>query len=432
MLLLWMLCLLLGSSTGKRFNNHFKLSSPSFLSALGNDPPKSEVEEKRKRFGTLMEKHGSMLKGMYEEGELEESLQDEMENMIQSAQNEKMKPMQGSWNWNPINMTFSWSIKRPGGGSADRFTLAFKHEGIEFDKGDSEENKLEDSVYGMETAEVSDSPTGEEEYDCEEDGIVYMYRKFPDAPDGYKEEKTETWQECQELCAELEPCKGFSWHKKNNHWAKVCSLFSAHSGKIKGSAVSGPKECPKDAAGRACLKTTKCYDNDLDPKGENYDGCAKTTVSGRTCQAWGSTTPHKPWANLGTKLGNQSNYCRNPDGHTRPWCYTTDPNKRWESCPDLTCTKGCIIEEKIDYHGNDIKRKTTKNQEECAAFSAATPGGHFWTWHKTTKTCFVKSSNSGKYAVGHAVSGNSECGNVHIIRNHPGKRRAKKGEDYAH
>lgn len=168
MVLLWMLCLLLGSSYGKkmsmeaekRFNNHFKLSSPSFLSALGNDPPKSEVEEKRKRFGTLMEKHGSMLKGMYEEGELEESLEDEMENMIQSAQNEKMKPMQGSWNWNPINMTFSWSIKRPGGGSADRFTLAFKHEGIEFDQGDSEENKLEDSVYGMETAEVSDSPTG--------------------------------------------------------------------------------------------------------------------------------------------------------------------------------------------------------------------------------------------------------------------------------
>ena len=77
-----------------------------------------------------------------------------------------------------------------------------------------------------------------------------MYRKFPDAPDGYKGEKTETWQECQELCAELEPCKGFTWHKKNNRFAKACSLFSTHSGKIKGSAVSGPKECPKDAAGK--------------------------------------------------------------------------------------------------------------------------------------------------------------------------------------
>ena len=92
-----------------------------------------------------------------------------------------------------------------------------------------------------------------------------------------------------------------------------------------------------------------------------------------------------------------------------------------------------MIEEKTDYNGHDIKiSKKKKNQEECAALSASTPGGHFWTWHKTSKTCFVKSSDSGKYTVGHAVSGNSECGNVHIIRNHPGKRRAKKGEDYAH
>ena len=79
-----------------------------------------------------------------------------------------------------------------------------------------------------------------------------MHRKFPDAPDGFtkKEHKTETWQECQELCAELEPCKGFTWHKKNNHYAKGCSLFSAYKGKMNGTAVSGPKECPKDAAGK--------------------------------------------------------------------------------------------------------------------------------------------------------------------------------------
>ena len=36
--------------------------------------------------------------------------------------------------------------------------------------------------------------------------------------------------------------------------------------------------------GSGCIKTTACYDEDLDPKGENYDGCANTTVSGRTCQ----------------------------------------------------------------------------------------------------------------------------------------------------
>ena len=26
------------------------------------------------------------------------------------------------------------------------------------------------------------------------------------------------------------------------------------------------------------------------------------------------------------------NFCANPDGDSTPWCYTTDPNKRWEYC----------------------------------------------------------------------------------------------------
>ena len=70
-----------------------------------------------------------------------------------------------------------------------------------------------------------------------------------------------------------------------------------------------------------------------------------------------------------------------------------------------------MIEEKTDYNGHDVKiSKKKKNQQECADFSASTPGGHFWTWNKTSKTCFVKSSNSGKNTVGHAVSGNSKCG----------------------
>ena len=39
---------------------------------------------------------------------------------------------------------------------------------------------------------------GEEKYNCQEEGVVYMYRKFHDAPAGLRlHEKTDTWQECQ-------------------------------------------------------------------------------------------------------------------------------------------------------------------------------------------------------------------------------------------
>lgn len=37
--------------------------------------------------------------------------------------------------------------------------------------------------------------------------------------------------------------------------------------------------------------------------------------------------------------GFDDNYCRNPDGKLRPWCYTLDPNTPWEFCAIKTCGK---------------------------------------------------------------------------------------------
>ena len=31
------------------------------------------------------------------------------------------------------------------------------------------------------------------------------------------------------------------------------------------------------------------------------------------------------------------NFCRNPDGGVRVWCYTTDPGMRWEFCDVPIC-----------------------------------------------------------------------------------------------
>ena len=60
------------------------------------------------------------------------------------------------------------------------------------------------------------------------------------------------------------------------------------------------------------------------------------TKNGRTCQAWALDTPH---AHSFNHL--PFNYCRNPDGESAPWCYTTDPEMRWEKCTQIPrCESG--------------------------------------------------------------------------------------------
>ncbi|XP_071952274.1 uncharacterized protein [Antedon mediterranea] len=78
----------------------------------------------------------------------------------------------------------------------------------------------------------------------------------------------------------------------------------------------------------------ECYENTF---GIDYRGSVSTTNTGKTCQKWTSQTPHehsrKPYVYPNRGLGDH-NFCRNPDGGFHPWCYTTDPNERWEYCDD--------------------------------------------------------------------------------------------------
>ena len=42
---------------------------------------------------------------------------------------------------------------------------------------------------------------------------------------------------------------------------------------------------------------------------------------------------------------------------------------------------GCVIEDKMDYPGNDIKKtKAVENQEACAKLAAANEKAKFWTY----------------------------------------------------
>ena len=49
---------------------------------------------------------------------------------------------------------------------------------------------------------------------------------------------------------------------------------------------------------------------------------------------WSSQTPH-----IHDYSESEWNYCRNPDEEPKPWCYTTDPDKRWEFCDIPVCGK---------------------------------------------------------------------------------------------
>ncbi|XP_075900555.1 hepatocyte growth factor isoform X2 [Nelusetta ayraudi] len=73
--------------------------------------------------------------------------------------------------------------------------------------------------------------------------------------------------------------------------------------------------------------------------GEDYRGPMDHTESGKECQRWDLDRPHKHLFHpkRHPDKGLQDNYCRNPDGRHRPWCYTTDPDAPWEYCDIKVC-----------------------------------------------------------------------------------------------
>ncbi|KAI8490048.1 hypothetical protein Bbelb_321180 [Branchiostoma belcheri] len=73
--------------------------------------------------------------------------------------------------------------------------------------------------------------------------------------------------------------------------------------------------------------------------GTTYRGTVSVTKRGKTCQRWDSQTPHghtRTAANHPAS-GLEQNYCRNPDGESGVWCYTTDPNTTWDYCDVPLC-----------------------------------------------------------------------------------------------
>ncbi|CAM9122579.1 unnamed protein product, partial [Lampetra fluviatilis] len=74
--------------------------------------------------------------------------------------------------------------------------------------------------------------------------------------------------------------------------------------------------------------------------GAGYRGTTAVTRQGTECQMWSSETPHKPLYSPTTHplAALEENFCRNPDNDTKgPWCYTTDPQLRFDYCSVEAC-----------------------------------------------------------------------------------------------
>ena len=115
---------------------------------------------------------------------------------------------------------------------------------------------------------------------------------------------------CEEECRKRDNCNGFEHNGSYCYLHDNCTSWKYTSG---WDTYVMP----------ACRGNEKSEWN-------NYRGTRNRTRTGRTCQQWSAQAPHAH-DQSGDELS--ENYCRNPDGEPDgPWCYTTDPKKRWEYC----------------------------------------------------------------------------------------------------
>ncbi|XP_053572492.1 hepatocyte growth factor [Bombina bombina] len=119
--------------------------------------------------------------------------------------------------------------------------------------------------------------------------------------------------------------------------------------------------------------------------GEHYRGPMDHTESGKECQRWDLQRPHKHsfTPERHPNKGLNDNYCRNPDGKAKPWCYTLDPATPWEFCAIKPCahsvvnnthiTKDCVKGQGEGYRGSV---RTTYDGIECQRWDSQYPHRH--------------------------------------------------------
>ncbi|XP_033757774.1 plasminogen-like [Pecten maximus] len=117
----------------------------------------------------------------------------------------------------------------------------------------------------------------------------------------------------------------------------------------------------------------------MEMDGYEYEGRVSCTLKGTVCQRWDTDFPHS--LSYYRDRSDYGNSCKIGNEH-RPWCYTTDPNDRWDYCPveDLDCGAPPIISPsntgvKIEIKWPDMGSKA-QVLYQCESLIAAEPDQH--------------------------------------------------------
>ncbi|XP_062854794.1 tissue-type plasminogen activator, partial [Trichomycterus rosablanca] len=156
--------------------------------------------------------------------------------------------------------------------------------------------------------------------------------------------------------------------------------------------------CPPEFTGDQCEinLNEKCVSG----KGSGYRGTWSISSSGAECINWNSTalggkkfTARKSDAGI-LGLGNH-NYCRNPDGDSRPWCYVYKRSQlAWEFCSMPNCTvpaAECVQGSGQSYRGT---QSVSKSGAKCLTWdSPAIYNKIYMAWRSDARELGIGSHN---------------------------------------
>ncbi|XP_066449505.1 tissue-type plasminogen activator [Eleutherodactylus coqui] len=180
-----------------------------------------------------------------------------------------------------------------------------------------------------------------------------------------------------------------------------CNEIKCYNGGRCVKALYSPNylcKCLSGFTGEHCETDTlaSCYEG----SGQFYRGNYSRTNSGLVCLNWNSLelnekiykAQHKDAEQLG--LGNH-NYCRNPDGDKKPWCYIFKNGKYiWDYCSVPTCkanTTDCYSERGTTYQGST---STTLSGDSCLRWdSPLVKTKQFSAWQGNARTLGLGSHN---------------------------------------